>query len=79
MAAKYPKKIIQLGDVVITQEILKAMLMKIEDKDKDKDKDKKVSKEYARTKKAWAVRVTEAERVALAAVLAAMRTNVKSA
>lgn len=70
MAAKHPEqKILQIGDIVVTDDGLKAMLLKIE------EKDRKVSKEKVWTKKAWAVRVTEAERVALAAVLAAMRIN----
>ena len=70
MAAKHSEqKILQIGDVAVTGKGLKAMILKIE------EKNRKVSKEKARTKKAWAVRVTEAERVALAAVLAAMRIN----
>ena len=67
MATKQPD--IRIGDIVVKKETLKAMRLKIE------EKEKKDSKEKARTKKAQAVRVTDAERVALAAVLAAMRTN----
>lgn len=67
MAAKHT--IIRIGNVVVTKESLQAMQVKIA------EKKKKDTKESARTKRAWAVRVTEAERVALAAVLAAMRIN----
>lgn len=67
MAKKHPE--IRVGDIVVTEATLKAMLVKSE------EKEKKGSKETLRGKRSWAVRVTDSEKVALAAVLAAMRTN----
>ena len=67
MATKHPD--IRVGDLVVSKAKLKAMLSKIEEKEGNG------LKETPRRKRAWAVRVTDAERVALSTVLAAIRIN----
>lgn len=67
MATKH--SVIRIDDIVVTKATLKAMLLKSD------GNEGKVSKENTRKKRPWAVRVTDSEKVALTAVLAAMRIN----
>lgn len=67
MATKHSD--IRIDDIVATKATLKAMLLKID------RKEGKVSKEAPRRKRTWTARVTDSERVALSAVLAAMRID----